>query len=105
MRIDSANTGSGYACVGLGKFQPLSSDFRKALTPGRSPDGMKDRDGRCGQYVLPSKNLQAETNMDYRNDGGDCFAFGGFGDAYSSFFGVYVDFISPVILRKFALFS
>jgi hypothetical protein len=27
------------------------------------------------------------------------------GDGYGSFFGVYVDFISYLILRKFALFS
>jgi len=66
---------------------------------------MQDRDGRCGPYVPPSKNLQAETNMDYRNDRVDCFSFGGFGDAYGSFFGVYVDFISYLMLRNLASFS
>ena len=66
---------------------------------------MQDRDGRCGPYVSPSKNLQAETNMGYRNDHVDWFSIGGFGDGYSSFFGVYVDFICYLILRKFALFS
>jgi len=65
---------------------------------------MKDGDGRCGPYVLPSKNLQAETNMDYRNECVDWFSFGDFGDGYGSFFGVYVDFISCLVLRKFASF-
>jgi len=66
---------------------------------------MKDGDGRCGPYVSPSKNLQAETNMDYRNNQVGWFSFGGFGDGYGSFFAVYVDFTSYLILRKFALFS
>jgi len=43
--------------------------------------------------------------MDYKNDGVDWFCFGGFGDNYCSFFRVYVNFISYLILRKFALFS
>ena len=77
----------------------------KALTLCPSPDGIKDRDGRCGPYVPPSKNLQAETNMDYRNEHVDWISCGGFGDGYSSFFGAYVDFISYLILRKFALFA
>jgi len=42
--------------------------------------------------------------MVYRNDRVDWF-FGGFGDGYGSFFGVYVDFVSYLILRKFAVFS
>ena len=65
---------------------------------------MKDGDGRCRPYVPPSKNLHAETNMGYRNYRVDWFAIGGSGDGYSSFFGVYVDFVSYLILRKFALF-
>jgi len=84
---------------------PLSFSLRKILTPGPSPEGMKDEDEKCGPHVPPSKNLQAETNMDYRNDRVDWFSCGGFGDGYGSFFGVYVDFISYLILRKFALFS
>jgi len=43
--------------------------------------------------------------MDYRNDRVDWFSCGGFGDGYGSFFGVYVDLICYLILRKFALFS
>jgi len=66
---------------------------------------MMDRDGRCGPYVPSLKNLQAETNMDYRNDRMDWFSFGGFGDGYGSFLGVYVDFISYLILQRFALLS
>jgi len=58
---------------------------------------MKDGDGRRGPYVPPSKNLQAETNMDYRNDPVDWVSCGGIGDGYGSFFGVYVDFISYLI--------
>jgi len=42
--------------------------------------------------------LQAETNMDYRNECVDWFSFGGFGDRYASFFGAYIDFISYLIL-------
>jgi len=49
--IGSANTRSGYGCVGLGKSLLLSSSFRKALTPCPSPGGVKDGDGRCGPYV------------------------------------------------------
>jgi len=49
---------------------------------------MKDGDGRCGPYVPPWKNLQAETNMGYRNDHVDWVSIGGFGDGYGSFFGV-----------------
>jgi len=104
-RICCANTRSGYGCIGLGKSPPLSSGITKAGTPDQSPDGIKDKDGRCGQCVPPSKNLQAETNMDYRNDCVDWFSFGGLENRYGSCFGVYVDFISYVILRKFALFS
>jgi len=59
---------------------------------------MKNGDGRCGLYVPSSKNLQAETNMDYGNDRMDWFSCGGFEDGYGSFFGVYVDFISCLIL-------
>ena len=103
MRISSTNTSSEYRCVGLGKFPPLSSGFRKPLTPSPSPDGMKDGDGSCGPYVPPSKNLQAETNIDYRNDDVDWFSFGGFGDGSDCFFGIHVDLISYLILRKFAL--
>ena len=105
MGIRWANSGSGYGWVGLSKSPPLSFSFRKALTPGPSPNGMKDRDGRYGPYVPPSKNLEAETNIDYRNDRVDWFSFRGFGDGYGSFFGVYVNFICYLILRKFVLFS
>jgi len=38
--------------------------------------------------------------MGYRNDHVDWFSIGGFGDGYGSFFGVYVDFVSYLILRK-----
>ena len=38
---------------------------------------MKDEDARCGPYVPPSKNLQAETNMGYRNNRVDWFSIGG----------------------------
>jgi len=103
--MGSPNTRSGYGCVGLGKSRLYLLLLEKALTPGPSSDGTKDRDGRCGQYVPSPKNLQAETNMDYRNDCVDWFAFRGFGDSYGSFFGVYIKFISYLILRMFALLS
>jgi len=41
--------------------------------------------------------------MNYRNHFVDWFSCKGFGDGYSSVFGIYVDFISYLILQKFAL--
>jgi len=64
--------GSGYG--GLGLSLPLSSPFRKVLTPGPSPDGMEDRDESWGPYVPASKNVQAETSMDYRKDSVNWFS-------------------------------
>jgi len=66
---------------------------------------MYDGDGRCGPYFHPSKNIQAETNMDYRNDRVDWIYCPGFEDRYSAFFAVYIDFICDVILPNFPLFS
>ena len=77
--MGSANTRRGYRCIRLGKSPHLVSSLRKAQTPGPSSDGMKNRDARWESYVPPSKNLQAETNMDYRNDCVDWFFCRGFG--------------------------
>jgi len=63
---------------------------------------MKDGDEGGGPSVPPSKNLQAETNIDYRSHYVDWVSCGGFGDGNRALFSVYVDFISYLILRKFA---
>jgi len=65
---------------------------------------MKNRDEGGGPSVPPLKNLEAETNIDYRSDYLDWVSCRCFGDGNGAFFSVYVDFISYLILRKFALF-